>query len=533
MKLTTNKHKIIIIISVIFINAFANAQALICDTIPIWSDVKIILCREQHFLKFKNTDEQGGYFVTFYDTINKSTIVIKRLTWNLIPSKYAKDIITNKINACDTTIIFGTYLNTNTNATNNFKQKIYPSFEISYWDVTDSLKTTYDSIINSISIFQTKEPIDTIRYDQSGDTTYVQRNASDTHFRAHYGNYVKETGQPDKIYNEEGYIALHGDSVSYHFFERDYLGSVRAVFDLYGNLEQTNDYNVTGIPSSRHLGNADVHKHTGKEFQGFNGLAWYDNNARYYDPILARFTTQDPLAEKYPWLSPYNHCTNNPIKLIDPDGKQTFAIHGTWSDQTTWQDKSGINRYTTEKFGNSKHDYDFSWSGGNYAKDRTAATLKLISHIRKYRKDHSLTSSEPITLVGHSHGGNVAIETANLMVNMAEFDGIKINLLTINTPVRYDYQLNNTALKRVDHINVYDPKDPIQVNGGNASIKMRKFGPSLLDGIGEFGPAGRTFKNATNIEVNNPQGLIQFNWFKTKIGDFHNSHNRTQDWIYK
>ena len=161
----------------------------------------------------------------------------------------------------------------------------------------------------------------------SGDTTYVQRNASDTHYRAHYGNYVKETGMPDKIYNEEGYIALHGDSVSYHFFERDYLGSVRAVFDLYGNLEQTNDYNVTGIPSSRHLGNADVHKHTGKEFQGFNGLAWYDNNARYYDPILGRFTTQDPLAEKYPWLSPYNHCANNPLKNIDPTGKWLETLY--------------------------------------------------------------------------------------------------------------------------------------------------------------------------------------------------------------
>ena len=160
-----------------------------------------------------------------------------------------------------------------------------------------------------------------MKISSSGDTTYVQRNASDTHFRARYGNYVKETGQPDKIYNEEGYIALHGDSVSYHFFERDYLGSVRAVFDLYGNLEQTNDYNVTGIPSSRHLGNADVHKHTGKEFQGFNGLAWYDNNARYYDPILARFTTQDPLAEKYPWLSPYNHCANNPLRYTDKDGR--------------------------------------------------------------------------------------------------------------------------------------------------------------------------------------------------------------------
>ena len=120
-------------------------------------------------------------------------------------------------------------------------------------------------------------------------------------------------------------------AVTHRYYVRDYLGSVRAVFDLYGNLEQTNDYNVTGIPSSRHLGNADVHKHTGKEFQGFNGLAWYDNNARYYDPILARFTTQDPLAEKYPWLSPYVHCSNNPLNRVDPTG--LFDISEIEEDQ--------------------------------------------------------------------------------------------------------------------------------------------------------------------------------------------------------
>lgn len=195
MKLTTNKHKISIIISVLFINAFANAQALICDTIPIWPDVKIILCREQHFLKFKNTDVQGGYFWTFYDTINKSNIVIKRSTWNLIPPKYAKDIITNKIDACDTTVIFGTYLNTNTSETNNFKQKIYSSFEISYWDVSDSLKNTYDSIINSISTFQTKNLIDTIRYDASGDITYV-------HCANNPLKFVDPDGQNPRIYVE-------------------------------------------------------------------------------------------------------------------------------------------------------------------------------------------------------------------------------------------------------------------------------------------------------------------------------------------
>lgn len=36
---------------------------------------------------------------------------------------------------------------------------------------------------------------------------------------------------------------------------------------------------------------------------------------------VSRFLSIDPLAEKYPWLSPYAYCANNPIKFIDPDGK--------------------------------------------------------------------------------------------------------------------------------------------------------------------------------------------------------------------
>ena len=54
------------------------------------------------------------------------------------------------------------------------------------------------------------------------------------------------------------------------------------------------------------------------------GLNWNDYGARFYDPAMARWSGIDPLAIKYPNNSGYNYTLNNPIKYIDPDGRDNI-----------------------------------------------------------------------------------------------------------------------------------------------------------------------------------------------------------------
>ena len=53
----------------------------------------------------------------------------------------------------------------------------------------------------------------------------------------------------------------------------------------------------------------------------------YYYGARYYDPKISIWLSVDPLAHKYPSLSPYVFTGNNPIMLVDPDGRDIKPIN--------------------------------------------------------------------------------------------------------------------------------------------------------------------------------------------------------------
>jgi len=62
------------------------------------------------------------------------------------------------------------------------------------------------------------------------------------------------------------------------------------------------------------------YKFTGKESDPETDLTYF--GARYYDAALAIWLGVDPLAEKYPAMSPFTYVFNNPIRLVDPNGME-------------------------------------------------------------------------------------------------------------------------------------------------------------------------------------------------------------------
>ncbi len=60
---------------------------------------------------------------------------------------------------------------------------------------------------------------------------------------------------------------------------------------------------------------------TGKERDEETGYGYF--GARYMDhELMTMWLSVDPMADKYPGISPYNYCVWNPVKLVDPAGKE-------------------------------------------------------------------------------------------------------------------------------------------------------------------------------------------------------------------
>jgi len=81
-------------------------------------------------------------------------------------------------------------------------------------------------------------------------------------------------------------------------------------------MNQHNTYSTTPPPTFF----ADIYSFSAKEKDSETGLSYF--GSRYYSSDLSIWLSVDPMSDKYPSLSPYSYCANNPVKVVDPNGEE-------------------------------------------------------------------------------------------------------------------------------------------------------------------------------------------------------------------
>ena len=110
-----------------------------------------------------------------------------------------------------------------------------------------------------------------------------------------------------------------------YWYHPDHLGSASWVSDKAGKGIQHLYYLPWGeeLDNQRATDYASRYTFSGKERDEETGYSYF--GARYYNSDLSIWLSVDPMADKYPGLSPYTYCANNPVKLVDPDGRDIYV----------------------------------------------------------------------------------------------------------------------------------------------------------------------------------------------------------------
>lgn len=111
------------------------------------------------------------------------------------------------------------------------------------------------------------------------------------------------------------------------YYHPDHLGSSSYITNLDGEVSQHIEYVPFGEVFIEERNNTwnTPYLFNAKEFDEETGMYYY--GARYYEPKLSLWMSVDPSAEEKPWLTIYCYTRNNPIILVDPDGRDEWEIN--------------------------------------------------------------------------------------------------------------------------------------------------------------------------------------------------------------
>ncbi|KYK50150.1 hypothetical protein A1D31_39320 [Bradyrhizobium liaoningense] len=344
----------------------------------------------------------------------------------------------------------------------------------------------------------------TYEYDAADERVKKTENGTLTRYFSDLYSTSGSTSTKNIFANDELIAVIQtGSTSTVSYIHNDHLRGTNVVTNASGTVTQTLDYYPYGSERIS-TGQGTTRHYIGEEADSLAGLSYL--NARYYSGTRGQFLSQDPmfwslatdLLTDPQQLNSYSYARNNPVNLADPSGLLTVVIPGTSYDKDDWSSSGAASTFISA-VGKTFNETPqvLQWSGGDNSRARQDAANSLQSIVQ----DHPFADGEKLNIVGHSHGGNIGILFSQMTDRKID------SLVTLGTPVRSDYKPNNDMIGK--HINLYSSFDPVQVLGGGfayasmirGALECGTFCATVgwYQGRGEFGPAGRTYPGAQNI----------------------------------
>ena len=153
---------------------------------------------------------------------------------------------------------------------------------------------------------------------------------------------------------------------------------------------------------------------TGKERDEETGYGYF--GARYMDhELMTMWLSVDPMADKYPSISPYAYCAWNPVKLVDPDGMEFDGYKGRngqyqWFDKHTEQSFVDENGVTWNKVTNDQN----AWKEATTIREANIQGLESLGYersdaerdVRLYDGKDPLFTKESLLLNSQNYTSN-------------------------------------------------------------------------------------------------------------------------------
>ena len=104
-----------------------------------------------------------------------------------------------------------------------------------------------------------------------------------------------------------------------------------------GDVVRTYDYDAFGVERSPQEGDSNPFRYCGEHFDRETGTVYL--RARYYDPVIGRFLSEDPAGDGLNW---YTYCGNNPVVFVDFTGLAPTVMEAALMAQHVYAPYDGV-----------------------------------------------------------------------------------------------------------------------------------------------------------------------------------------------